>query len=155
MSDVCVCVCVCVCLYQHLHLDVYRHTVRVYTTNKSVISHNMTKYTKIFTFICGYLQVCMINANMLGKLHILTLPLPPSLLLPPPPSLHLPPSVPPSHLPSSLPPSLPPSASLPVQEIQQLRVEIDAQAEVISIMEEAVKENERRHESCTDQEKQL
>ncbi|CAI8001482.1 Phosphatidylinositol 3-kinase regulatory subunit gamma [Geodia barretti] len=40
-------------------------------------------------------------------------------------------------------------------EIQHLRQEIDAQTEVISIMEEAVKENEKRHESCPEQEKQL
>lgn len=42
-----------------------------------------------------------------------------------------------------------------LQEIQHLRQEIDAQTEVISIMEEAVKENEKRHESCPEQEKQL
>ena len=41
------------------------------------------------------------------------------------------------------------------QEIQLLRQEIDAQSEVISMMEEAVKENEKRHESCAEQEKQL
>jgi phosphoinositide-3-kinase regulatory subunit len=40
-------------------------------------------------------------------------------------------------------------------EIQHLRQDIDAQTEVISIMEEAVKENEKRHESCPEQEKQL
>ena len=58
-----------------------------------------------------------------------------------------------------LPPSLPLSfeslSPPPFQEIQQLRQEIDAQGEIIVIMGEALKENEKRHETCPQQEKQL
>ena len=59
---------------------------------------------------------------------------------------------------SLLPPSLPLLFcllnSLLLQEIHQLRQEIEAQSEIIAIMGDALKENERRHESCLAVEKQ-
>ena len=57
--------------------------------------------------------------------------------------------------PSLLLSSLSSPASLSLQEIQQLRQEIEAQTEIITIMGDALKENERRHENCPAMEKQL
>ena len=50
--------------------------------------------------------------------------------------------------------NLQPPPPLSMQEIRQLRQEIDAQSEIISIMGDALKENEKRHESCPSLEKQ-